>query len=87
VTGTLKVPVTYPTTAMTTFSQFASRAKMRHDFSDQIQVRYSHANGEDFDTWISGEEVLARLKTTSREELIKGFSQMNLDQAKRGVKK
>ena len=60
---------------------------MRHDFSDQIQVRYSHANGEDFDTWISGEEVLARLKTASREELIKSFSQMNLEQAKRGVKK
>jgi hypothetical protein len=72
---------------MTTFPQFASQAKMRHDFSDQIQVRYSHTNGEDFDTWISGEEVLARLKTASREELIKGFSQMNLDQAKSGLKK
>ena len=72
---------------MTTFIQFAQRAKMRHDFSDQIQVRYSHANGEDFDTWISGEEVMARLKTASREELIKSFSQMNVQQAKRGVKK
>ena len=72
---------------MTTFHQFARRARMRHDFSDQIQVRYSHANGEEFDTWISGEEVLARLKTASREELIKSFSQMNLAQAKRGVKK
>lgn len=72
---------------MTTFLQFARGAKMRHDFSDQIQVRYSHANGEDFDTWISGEEVIARLKTASREELIKSFSQMNVRQAKRGVKK
>jgi Rad3-related DNA helicase len=72
---------------MTTFPQFASRARMRHDFSDQIQVRYRHPNGEEFDTWISGEEVLARLKTASREELIKSFSQMNLKQAKREVKK
>ncbi|MCB8943447.1 MAG: hypothetical protein H6658_06805 [Ardenticatenaceae bacterium] len=72
---------------MTTFPQFARRAKMRHDFSDQIQVRYSHPHGEEFDTWISGEEVLARLKTASREELIKSFSQMNVEQAKRGIQK
>ena len=72
---------------MTTFHQFAHRAKMRHDFSDQIQVRYSHPNGEEFDTWISGQEVMARLKTTSREELIKSFSQMNLKRAKREVEK
>ena len=67
---------------MTTFSQFATKAKMRHDFSDQIQVRYRHPNGEDFDTWISGEEVMARLKTASREQLIKSFSQLNLEEAK-----
>jgi len=60
---------------MTTQNQFCDKAKMRHDFSDQIQVRYSHPNGEDFDTWISGEEVMQRLDTKSRERLIKSFSQ------------
>ncbi len=72
---------------MPSFQQFTHRTKMRHDFSDQIQVRYTHTNGEAFDTWISGEEVLARLKTASREELIKGFSQKNVEQAKQGIKK
>ncbi|MCP5098492.1 MAG: hypothetical protein GY943_23325 [Chloroflexi bacterium] len=67
---------------MTTFVQFCASAKMRHDFSDQIQVRYAHPTGESFDTWISGEEVMARLKTMSREQLIHSFSKMNWSEAK-----
>ena len=67
---------------MTTFTQFCAGAKLRHDFSDQIQVRYSHPTGEDFDTWISGEEVMSRLKTMSREQLIRSFSRMNWTEAK-----
>ena len=67
---------------MTSFIQFCAGAKMRHDFSDQIQVRYTHPTGEDFDTWISGEEVLSRLKTMSREQLIHSFSRMNWMEAK-----
>lgn len=67
---------------MTTFIQFCAKAKMRHDFSDQIQVRYPHPGGENFDTWVSGEEVLSRLKTMSREQLIHSFSQMNWIEAK-----
>lgn len=72
---------------MTTFTQFFARAKMRHDFSDQIQVRYPHPNGEEYDTWVSGEEVMQRLQTQSREELIRSFSRLDLDQAGEEVKK
>lgn len=67
---------------MTTFVQFCAKSKMRHDFSDQIQVRYAHPGGENFDTWISGEEVMSRLKTMSREQLIHSFSRMNWKEAK-----
>lgn len=67
---------------MTTFNQFCSSAKMRHDYSDMIQVRYPHPIGETFDTWISGEEVMQRLDTQARERLIKSFSQKNWQEAK-----
>ncbi len=67
---------------MTTSQQFRARAKTRHDYSDMIQVRYPHPNGENFDAWVSGEEVLARLNTKDRERLIKSFSQKNWQQAK-----
>ncbi len=60
---------------------------MRHDFSDQIQVRYPHPNGEDLDTWISGEEVISRLKTMSREQLIHSFSRMNWTEAKAALQR
>lgn len=60
---------------------------MRHDFSDQIQVRYPHPDGEKYDTWVSGEEVMQRLKTRSREELIQSFSQLNLRQAREAGKR
>ena len=72
---------------MTNFIQFCARAKMRHDFSDQIQVRYPHPTGENFDTWISGEEVMSRLKTMSRETLIHSFSRMNWTEAKAALQR
>jgi hypothetical protein len=72
---------------MTTFIQFCAGAKMRHDFSDQIQVRYPHPAGEDFDTWISGEEVIRRLKTMSREQLIHSFSRMDWTEAKTALQR
>jgi hypothetical protein len=70
---------------MTTFIQFCAGAKLRHDFSDQIQVRYLHPSGENFDTWISGEEVLRRLKTMSREQLIHSFQPDELDRGQSGA--
>lgn len=72
---------------MTTITQFNARAKMRHDYSDMIQVRYPHPNGENFDTWVSGEEIMARLKTQDRERLIKSFSQKDLPQTRAALKK
>ncbi len=72
---------------MTSFIQFCAGAKMRHDFSDMIQVRYPHPNGENFDTWISGDEVMARLKTMSREQLIHSFGRMNWTEAKAALQK
>ena len=72
---------------MTTFIQFCARVKVRHDFSDQIQVRYPHPTGEDFDTWISGEEVMSRLKTISRAQLIHSFSRMNWTEAKAALQR
>ena len=72
---------------MTSFIQFCAEAKMRHDFSDQIQVRYPHPAGENFDTWISGEEVMSRLKTMSREQLIHSFSRMDWTEAKAALQR
>lgn len=62
---------------MPTFREFCLRAKMRHDFSDQIQVRYRHTNGEEYDTWVSGEEALQRLRSTAREQQLKGLSKLD----------
>jgi len=71
---------------MTTFNQFCARAKMRHDYSDMIQVRYPHPVGENFDAWVSGEEVMQRLDTQARERLIKSFSQKNWQEAKEAAR-
>ncbi len=71
---------------MTTQTQFQQGAKLRHDYSDMIQVRYPHPSGEAFDTWVSGEEVMARLNTAARERLIKSFSTKNWQQAKDAVR-
>lgn len=72
---------------MTHYIQFCAKAKMRHDYSDMIQVRYPHPDGEKYDTWISGEEVMSRLKTMSREALIRSFSQMNWTEARTAVER
>lgn len=40
---------------------------MRHDFADQFQVRYQHPGGESYDAWVSGEEVLSRLRSAGAE--------------------
>ena len=58
---------------MVILKRFLQTAKMRHDFGDQIQVRYPHTDGQDYDTWVSGEEALKRLKTVAQEKKIKGF--------------
>lgn len=71
---------------MTTYDQFRGGVRLRHDFSDMIQVRYAHPSGEAFDTWISGEEVMARLNTAARERLIKSFSTKNWQQASDAVR-
>lgn len=62
---------------MPTFQEFATKAKVRPDFGDMIQVRYTHTDGDDYDTWISGEEVLQRLKSETAEQRLRGLS--NLD--------
>jgi hypothetical protein len=62
---------------MTTFDQFRAQTKMRHDFRDQIQVRYRHSDGQEYDTWVSGQEALARLQSAAAEQRLKGIS--NLD--------
>jgi hypothetical protein len=72
---------------MTTFVQFCAGAKMRHDYSDMLQVRYPHPTGENFDTWVSGEEVLSRLKTMSRAELIRSFGRMEWREAKAALQR
>jgi hypothetical protein len=61
---------------MTTFNQFCDHTRVRHDFSDQIQVRFSHPDGEDYDTWVSGEEVLQRLRSEAAEKRLKGVSRL-----------
>lgn len=62
---------------MTTFQQFCARTKMRHDFADQIQVRYEHGDGEAYDTWVSGEEVMQRLRSEAAERRLRGLSRLD----------
>ena len=64
---------------MTSFRQFQDRCKMRHDFDDQIQVRYIHPNGEQIDTWVSGEEALSRVRSSENEARLRALSQLDLD--------
>jgi hypothetical protein len=52
---------------MTSYTQFCRNCRMRYDFADQIQVRYRHGDGEEYDTWVSGEEVLQRLRSDAAE--------------------
>lgn len=62
---------------MTSFDDFKRRIKMRHDFSDQIQVRYHHDDGQTFDTWVSGAEVLARLNSEQKENMLRDLKSLS----------
>lgn len=62
---------------MPTFKEFATKAKVRPDFGDMIQVRYVHTDGDDYDTWISGEEVLQRLASETAEERLRTLSKFD----------
>jgi hypothetical protein len=64
---------------MPTFKQFATKAQVRPDFGDMIQVRYRHTDGDDYDTWVSGEEVWQRLKSESAEERLHAISKLDWD--------
>lgn len=64
---------------MTSFDGFIAACKMRYDFDDQFQVRYQHADGEFYDTWVSGEEVLTRLRSEAAEERIENLKNLDLD--------
>lgn len=67
---------------MPIFQQFAMRCRVRHDFSDQFQVRYRHVDGEDYDTWVSGEEVVQRLRSETREEQLRGLTKLKWEEIK-----
>lgn len=62
---------------MPTFKEFTTKAKLRPDFGDMLQVRYKHTDGDDYDTWISGEEVLQRLESETAEERLRGLSKLD----------
>lgn len=64
---------------MTTFKDFSAQAKIRPDFGDMIQVRYVHSDGDDYDTWISGDEVLQRLASEAAEQRLQGISKLDLE--------
>ncbi len=52
---------------------------MRYDYDDQIQVRYQHSDGEFFDTWVSGSEVLGRIKSKESEEQLRALKNLDLN--------
>lgn len=67
---------------MVTYNQFCRRCRMRHDFNDQIQVRYQQDDQEAIDTWVSGSEALQRLRSESVDRQIEGLRQLSLDDIK-----
>lgn len=67
---------------MTTFREFAVKAKMRPDFGDMIQVRYVHSDGDDYDTWVSGNEALQRLASETAEQRLRGISKLDWETIK-----
>lgn len=67
---------------MPTFKEFAAKAKMRPDFGDMIQVRYTHTDGDDYDTWVSGEEALQRLESETAEERLRDLSNLDWSEVK-----
>ncbi len=64
---------------MTNYDQFSQRCKMRHDFGDQIQVRYQHSDGTHYDTWVSGTEALQRLESIAAEDQLRSLSRLDAD--------
>ena len=50
---------------------------MRYEFADQIRVRYQHANGEYYDTWVSGEEALNRLESAAAEQRLRSAGKID----------
>ncbi|HUS94846.1 MAG TPA: hypothetical protein VMZ24_06710 [Patescibacteria group bacterium] len=65
---------------MTSFANFRDNCKMRYDFGDQIQVRYRHVDGEEYDTWVSGDEVLQRLSSEASEEKLRRLRKLDLQE-------
>lgn len=59
---------------------------MRYDYDDQIQVRYQHSDDEFFDTWVSGAEVLSRIKSGESEEQLRALKNLNLNALRRYTK-
>jgi hypothetical protein len=72
---------------MTSYSQFIRKCKMRNDFGDQIQVRYRHSDDEDYDTWVSGEEVLQRLRSDAAESKLQDLGRTDWQQVRDLAKK
>jgi hypothetical protein len=68
---------------MTSFTDFRENSKMRHDFADQIQVRYRHVDGEKYDTWVSGDEVLQRLSSEASEEKLRRLSRLDVQELRK----
>lgn len=70
---------------MTTYEQFVNQCQARHDFGDVIQVRYTHFDGETYDTWVSGEEALGRLQSQAAEQRIQGLRRLDWDQVRKAA--
>jgi hypothetical protein len=68
---------------MSSFTIFRENSKMRHDFADQIQVRYRHVDGEEYDTWVSGDEVLQRLSSEESEEKLRRLSRLDVQELRK----
>jgi len=62
---------------MTDLADFSANCKMRHDYGDTIQVRYQHGDGESYDTWVSGDEVLSRLSSERAEKKLRGLRDLD----------
>ncbi len=63
---------------MLEFARFAANCKMRHEFDDMIHVRFQHNDGQTYDTWVSGEEVLRRIKSMTAEERLQALRRLDL---------
>ncbi len=63
---------------MSAFARFAANCRIRHDFDDMIQVRYQHTSGQHYDTWVSGEEVLRRIRSMTAEERLQAIRRIDL---------